>query len=217
VEANFAEVNNERTRLNTALNEANERHEHELTTQRMRLDTLQARATATDKLLDEAREHQLARTEEIREYDRRTAELAAERDALHARVAELEADRLSREAHFQDIDQARVTFMERSASLARAFNAKEVTLARAEEMIVSLNERIATLEKSLARDKQTADQTIEELTGQLRREKLERAVVEGALESGRKDFSRLMREVMALQRGQNAADDPATLRPANAA
>ena len=44
VEANFAEVNNERARLVTALDEANERHEHELTSQRMRFDALQARA-----------------------------------------------------------------------------------------------------------------------------------------------------------------------------
>ena len=44
------------------------------------------------------------------------------------------------------------------------------------------------------------------------------SVVEGALETARKDFARLMREAMALQREQQMApDDPALLRPANAA
>ena len=58
---------------------------------------------------------------------------------------------------------------------------------------------------------------IEDLTAAVRREKLERAVVEGALETGRKDFARLMRDVMALQRSQQAAEDPMRQRAANAA
>ena len=35
---------------------------------------------------------------------------------------------------------------------------------------------------------------------------MERAVAEGALETGRKDCARLMREVMALQRARDSAD-----------
>jgi hypothetical protein len=42
-------------------------------------------------------------------------------------------------------------------------------------------------------------------------------VVEGALEAGRKDFARVMREVMNLQRIQQAAEEPAALNAANAA
>jgi crescentin len=217
VEANFAEVNTERTRLNSALDQANERHDHELATQRMRFDTLQARASASEKLLVEAREHLVARAEEIRDYDRRTADIARERDALQARLADLEAERINRESQFQEVDQARATLLERSTSLARAYTAKEVALARAEETLASLNERIAALEAVRAEDRQTAEQVVEELTAALRREKLGRAVVEGALESGRKDVSRLMREVMAMQRNQQAPDDAANLRPANAA
>lgn len=217
VEANFAELNTERTRLAGALDEANERHEHELSTQRMRFDTLQARATATEKLLIEAREHLIARAEEVREFDRRNAELGRERDALLARIAELEADRHARAAQQQELEQARATLTERGAALTRAFNGKEAALARAEETIGSLNERIAELEASLSAQKQSAEQTAEELKAALRREKLERAVVEGALEAGRKDFAKLMREVVALQRSQPAEEETAPLQAANAA
>ena len=55
VEGNFAELSSERTRISGALDEAKERHEHEVTTQRMRFDALQARAAASEKLLGEAR------------------------------------------------------------------------------------------------------------------------------------------------------------------
>ena len=44
-----------------------------------------------------------------------------------------------------------------------------------------------------------------------------RIVVEGALETARKDFARLMREATALQRAQMTPDDPARLHAANAA
>ena len=217
VEANFAEVNTERSRLVSALDEANERHEHELTSQHMRFDALQARATATEGLLIEAREHLLARAEEIREYDRRIGELAMDRDSFQSRVSDLEAERINRESEFAEVDQARATYMERCATLARAYTMKEAALARAEETIGSLNDRVAFLESTMEAGQQAIEQQIEELNAALRREKMERAVVEGALETGRKDFSRLMREVMALQRNQQAAEQPALPRAANAA
>jgi crescentin len=217
VEANFAEVNTERSRLVVALDQANEHHEHELTSQHMRFDALQARATATENLLGEAREHLLARAEDVRQYDQRFGELAQERDGLNSRIAELEAERIQRESEFTEINEARSTYLDRSTALARAYTTKEAALSRAEDANVSLNERIAALEATLANEKQSAENTINELNAAVQREKLERAVVEGALESGRKDFARLMREVMTLQREQQAAEAPARQRAANAA
>ncbi len=218
VEANFAEVISERARLAGALDAANERHEHELTSQRTRFDALQARASAIEKLLGETRDHLLGRAEEIREHDRRAQDSASERDALQARVANLEAERIRRGSEFTEVEQARTTLLERSTALARAFTAKEAAYERAADTIAALNQRVADLEKSAGADRQTAEQTIEELNAALRREKLERAVVEGALETGRKDFARLMREVMAMQRAQQLAPDSnARPRAANAA
>ncbi len=90
-------------------------------------------------------------------------------------------------------------------------------MVRAEDTVSSLQARINDLENALSANKQANEQHIEELNTALRREKLERAVVEGALETGRKDFSRLMREVMAMQRSQQEAEEPANPRAANAA
>jgi chromosome segregation ATPase len=217
VEGNFAELSTERARLANALEESNERHEHELTTQRMRFDALQARAAASEKLLGEAREHLLARADEIRVYDRRAGELAQEREALQTRVSELEAERIQRESEFTEVDQARATLMERSGALTRAYTAKEAALQRAEDTIAALNEQIAAIESARAAEKQASEQRIEELGASLRREQMQCSVVEGALETARRDFARLMREATALQREQATPDDPARLRPANAA
>ena len=122
-----------------------------------------------------------------------------------------------RESELKELGQAHTTLMERSASLARAYTAKEAALARAEDANASLNQRIAALEATLANEKQSAENTIHELNAAVQREKLERSVVEGALETGRKEFSRLMREVMALQRIQMAAEEKSRPRAANAA
>jgi chromosome segregation ATPase len=79
--------------------------------------------------------------------------------------------------------------MERRAALTRAFTAKEATLTRAEDTIAALNEQIAALEAARAAEKQVTDQRIEELSASLRREQMQCSVVEGALETARKDFA----------------------------
>jgi chromosome segregation ATPase len=107
--------------------------------------------------------------------------------------------------------------MERNGALARALTAKEAALAQAEDANASLTDRVGALETARAGEKQTAEQKITELDAALRREKLDRAVVEGALATARKDFSRAMREVMALQQAQQGSSGPTQPRAANAA
>jgi chromosome segregation ATPase len=216
VEGNFAELSNERTRLARALEEATERYEQELTSQRMRVEALTSRASASDKLLGEAREHLLGKAEEIRDYDRRLSEQTMARELLEAKLAEAEAERITRDSRITELDSQRTTLSERAGALTRAYTAKEAALARAEETIQSLNERVTTLQNELENAKHSAEQRIEELNAALRREKMERSVVEGALETGRKDFARLMREVLALQRAQQERETVSP-RAANAA
>ena len=217
LEADMAEVSSERARLATALEEANERQQNELTSQRMRFEALQVRAQTTEKLLGEARDHLTARAEEIRENDRRIIEVAIERDTLQGRLSTLEAERIHNEQTLNELERERAVIADRAAALLRAFTAKEAALGRAELGTAALNERIATLEQTLAAQRHTAEQTIEDLNAAVRRERLERSVVEGALETARKDFGRAMRELMAMQRKLTALEADPVLKAANAA
>jgi crescentin len=183
----------------------------------MRFESLQARAQATEKLLGEAREHLLARADKIREHDRRSNELAVERDALQTRVSDLKAERIDRESRLTELQQERDALAERSSALARAYKAKESALARTEETTASLNERVAAFEQFMAAEKQSTEQTVNDLSAALRCEQMERSVVEGALETARKDFSRVMRELTALQRRQSAEEPAPQPRAANVA
>jgi crescentin len=217
LEGNCAELTAERDRLGTALEEANERHANDRASQRTRFEALQARAGVTEKLLGEARDHLIARAEEIRGYERRLHEAVVERDGLQTRLADLEADRIERESVLQELDRSRSSLMERGQALTRAFASKEAALERADEAVEALKARVDTLEQTALSARQTAEQTVEELDTALRREKMERSVVEGALETARNELARVMREVMALQRNRQAEEPEAQPRAANAA
>ena len=215
-ENSLAEVTSERGRLSAALEEATERHSGELTKQQMRFDALQARANATDRLLTEAREHLSARGEDNRVMERRLSETALERDTLATRVSTMEAQLLQSEGGLRDAETARTALLERAGALAKAYNTKEAELGQAQEALQALTDKVAFLEDEARNRSLGVEKQIDELNEALRREKVERAVVEGALEAARKDFSRLMRELMALEQQRNSRE-PLELRSANAA
>ena len=216
-EAAINEASIERARLVTTLDEANERHERDRNSQNIRFDSLQSRAATLERVVADARELLLARAEQIREFERRNGEIATERNELQERVSNLQASLIEYESKYKEADQVRMAYAERNSTLARSFTAKEAALAQAEDAVASLTDRIRELETARAGEKQAVEQKINELDAALRREKLERAVVEGALATARKDFARAMREVMALQRSQGAPAEPAQPRAANAA
>jgi crescentin len=216
-EANLNEASIERARLVTTVDEINERHERERSGQKMRFDSLQARATTLEKVVTDARELLLARAEQIREYDRRMADVANERNALQERVSSLQASLIEAQSQFKEADMTRSAYMERNETLARAFTAKDAALKQVEDANASLADRVRSLEEARTGEKQTAEQKIEDLEATLRREKMARAVAEGALEAARRDYSKAMREVMTLQRTPAAPAEPTRPRAANAA
>jgi crescentin len=182
----------------------------------MRFDALTARSNATDRLLTEAREHLAARSEDVRMLDRRLSEITLERDTLATRLSTTETELLQRDGSLHDVENARTALLERAGALAKAYNTKEAELAQAQEALQALLDKVTFLEDEARTKTLGTEKQIDELNEALRREKVERAVVEGALEAARKDFSRLMRELMALEQQRNARE-PLELRSANAA
>ncbi len=207
IETTHAEVSAERSRLASALDQASERHRAEATSQYARFETLQTRATTTEKLLDEARQNLAARSDEIRGFERRLIEASLVRNALESKLGEIERANTERESQLKETEQARAALAERTAMLAKAVKAREIALKRAEETIVLMNDRIGQIEGVMQVARETAEEQIEELNAALQREKLERAMADGALETGRKDFNRILRELQALQARRGEAND----------
>jgi len=97
VESSFAEAYAERGRLSAVLDEAKEQHQAERSNLNMRLDALQSRAATAERLLSEARQNLIARTEEVRAFDRKSVEATISRNNSEKRVAQIEAAHESRE------------------------------------------------------------------------------------------------------------------------
>ena len=199
VEASFAEAYGERGRLSATLDDAKEQHQAERNSLNMRLDALTSRAATAERLLAEARQNLIARTEEVRAFDRKSVEATISRNNAEKRLAQIEASHEQRERQTKDLEQARVALTERNNALTKALKARETALARADEKIAALTERNGHLEADVQVSRTNIEKRVEDLNSALQRERMERAVVEGALEAARKDNSRLQSEVAALR------------------
>jgi crescentin len=199
VEASFAEAYAERGRLAAALDEAKEQHQAERNSLNMRLDALQSRAATAERLLSETRQNLIARTEEVRAFDRKSVEATIARNNSDKRLAQIEAAHEQRERQIRDLEQARTALSERANALTKTLKTRETALARAEEKIAALTERNGHLEADIQISRTNIEKRVEDLNSALQRERMERAVVEGALEAARKDNSRLQSEVAALR------------------
>jgi crescentin len=199
VEASFAEAYAERGRLAAALAESKEQHQADHNSLNMRLDALQSRTATAERLLSEARQNLIARTEEVRAFDRKAVEATIGRNNAEKRLAQIEASHEARERLIKDLEQSRGTLSERAAALTKTLKSRETALARAEEKIASLTDRNAHLEADIQLSRTNIEKRIEDLSSALQREQMERAVIEGALEAARKDNSRLQSEVAALR------------------
>ncbi len=165
----------------------------------MRLDALVSRAATAERLLGEARQNLLARTEEVRAFDRKSVEATISRNNAEKRLTQIEASHEQRERQIKDLEQARVALTERNNAMAKTLKARETALARADEKISALTERNGHLEADVQVSRTNIEKRVEDLNSALQRERMERAVVEGALEAARKDNSRLQSEVGALR------------------
>lgn len=199
VEASFAEAYAERGRLGAALDEAKEQHLTERSSLNMRLDALQSRAATAERLLSEARQNLIARTEEVRAFDRKSVEATIARNNSEKRLAQIEAQHEGRERQIKEHEQARAALTERNNALTKTLKARDTALARAEEKIAALTERNGHLEADIQIIRTNIEKRVEDLNSTLQRERMERAVVDGALEAARKDNSRLQGEVGALR------------------
>ena len=199
LEATLAEAQMERNRLSGALDEETQKHRDEMQALTARFDALQARADLSDNLLEEARQALLARNDEIRAFDQRISEAAQNHGAANERAAQLEEELARRDIQLNELEQQRTTLTEQNQVLARAVTVREGAYNRAQEKIQAQTDLITLLESQLKATRESCDMQVEELQAQVQRERLERTMAEGALEAGRKDIARLLRELSSMQ------------------
>lgn len=199
VEVALAETQAERFRVAAALEDANEAHRKEANALNARLESLQARVQLSDQLLEESRQTLAARSDEISAFDRRLSEATMSRSAIESKFGQVEAALTHRDTQIKDLEDTRAALEERNTELMHAVNTRENAYNRAQEKIQAQDDLIQMLEAQIKGARETFELQLEELKAQLQREQLDRSMAEGALEAGRKDIARLLREISSMQ------------------
>jgi crescentin len=181
----------------------------------MRVAALQSRAATAEKLLADARQNLSSLTEEVRSFDAKAVEATIARNAAEKKVAQIETAFEARDRQMKDLERSRANLVERSNALAKTLRTREAALVRAEEKIQLLSDRVGQLEADLVLGRTGVEKRVEDLNTTLQRERIERAVVEGALEGARKEHARLQREMASLHTRRRAPllEDPSELPP----
>ena len=199
VEAGLAEAQGERVRLSAALDEANQKHLDEMSLQNSRFDALKARASMTEGLLEEARQTLMARADEIRTFERRVIETSTAHTNVDEKLSQALAALAERDLQIKDFELSHGALTEQSQMLSRAVATREAAYNNAQQKIQEQSDLVELLEKQMHASREANEMQLQQLNAQLQRERLERSMAEGALESGRKDVARLLREIAALQ------------------
>ena len=197
MDISLAATENERATLATARDETNERHQSETYALNLRLEALRSRAATAEQLLAEVRQTLVARTEEIRGLERKVVEANIARTNTEKIVERLTTARDTLDGKTRDLEQGRAALLERSNNQAEALKARETSLGHAEQKIKVLTDRIAEMEAEANAYRAKAERRIDELSASLQRERVELAVAQGALETTRRDYSRLQRDILA--------------------
>lgn len=214
LETAMAEGEAGRNALQLRFDETSEQHQTELAALSNRLGSVQSRAGASEKLLAETRQALAERTEEARDWERKTAEAEAARVAAEKKLAQIDATNEALEQQMAELTQSRATLMERSGSTGKTLKLRETALLRAEEKIALLAERLKQSDSDHHAAREAAEKRLEELNAALHRERMARAVAEGALNASRRDFARVQQEIAdagAAKTASGAAPTPAAL------
>ncbi len=216
LEAAVTEGDALRNALQVRLDEAGEQYQTEASALTNRLNSVQSRAAASEKLLAEVRQTLAARTEESRDWERKANELEAAKIGADKKLRQLESAYEDLERQTAELTQSRATLVERSGAVNKTLKQRETALARAEEKIAALTDRVKQLESDRQVMREEEEKRMEELNGALGRERMARAVAEGALASSRRDFARVQQEIADINTQKTAritstAKTPATL------
>ena len=199
LEATLYTVENERNRLLTEFSELSERQRNAHTRLQAQAEALAARAAMAEKLLGNTRQLLVARSEEARASDRQTTEVKRARDAAEVKVREIEALLKTHENHIRELERSRSVLSERNTALANSLKAREAQLAETDQLKMVSTDQITRLEDDLKINRMTYEKRIEDLLSLLDHERLERQVVEGALDATRAERANLQHEMYKLR------------------
>ncbi len=190
-ETALAAAHDEGGKLRTALHDAQERHRTETNLLNTRLDAVQSRADIAERLLVDARQSVSTLSEDIRTHERTAAQAVAACQAAEKSQTQMRAAHDAHERQIRDLEASRGTVEERLNAATKTLGTRDNELAQALHRIESMSERLSRVEAQAEADRTSYEQRIETLSAELHRERMDKAVLDGALDAARKEQARL--------------------------
>jgi crescentin len=179
----------------------------EMAAQEMKLEGLASRMTVTDKILTQTREQLRDKTEELKAAERGAREALAEKSAFERRLEAVGQELQRQSALATGSKEARTELEERCEMLTKAIAAKDGLLQRADNRAGMLLERIDQLTRRFDEERSAFEAKNKQLWEDLQREKSERALTQGALETARRSRIEAERALASLQNERQAVAD----------
>jgi crescentin len=188
-----------RDRLNSQKIEESERARADVSALQVKLEAVSSRADANERFLGEARRQLRDKLEELRVSERKGIDAALQVNTLQKKIEANERDQAQAAAKIEELENSRKLIMERADMIAKAAKAKDVALQKTEQKIAFLSDRIEENAKRAQRDRDQLEARLAEMAEALEKERTERAIAEGALQSARRDRLQLQREVLSAK------------------
>ena len=185
LEATLAQETAAHAKLKNAHLDAAESHRLIASNLREELAAMTSRSEAAERLLAEARANLREREAEIRGFEQRALESSLALKSNDTALADLGKDLASARALHAEVDTVRAALDQRSTELAKALEAKDAALQRAEQKIVMVEGRMTEQTKAMDAERELLEERLAKLKEQLEAEQAARAFAEGALQAAR--------------------------------
>lgn len=202
------EVRSERKAISDQFDDLNNRHQAEKSALGMKVEGLQSRVTLGERLLTEARNSVIEKSEELRAAERKLVDSSVAAAASDQKITQLKLTIENLERQIRELEQSRSSLVDRTSALTKNLKARDSALAKLDDRIPILMGRIDHLEAQIEASRVNYQTRIDELSVALETERMERAVAEGALGIARKDRGILQRELIKTEGAAKALSEP---------
>jgi crescentin len=189
-----------RQRLETQLDSERSSHQADLSSLDMKIEGLNSRLAATDKILAHTRDQLRDKNEALRGVERSLKETTIEKNTLDRRLEASQQEVERQVAMVNELQRSRIELQERVEMLGKAIAAKDFQIESSDNKVASLSERIDQLTKRFEQERNTLEAANRRLTEELQNEKAERSLIQGALEIARESRIKIQKKYIALRK-----------------
>jgi chromosome segregation ATPase len=215
-ESSLAAVEAERKRLSAAYDESKERRQTEVYALSLKHDAVLSRSAVAEKLLADVRRNLATRSEEIRILESKLMEATLARSGAEKKAERLSGELEARDGESKKRERVHLTLIERNKVLSETVQAREGSLAHAQEKIRSLSDRITHLRLEADVNRGKAEKRIEELSAAIERARVEHSLAEGALEMTRENYAQVQRKFSTERATRRSSNSEETLETTKA-